>query len=65
MWLNLRFFHLTSTATQFKYMNFSRNGNERSSIKCKNKGIAVNKYEEWLNVISTLIFGVLMKNIKI
>jgi hypothetical protein len=39
MGLNLRFFHLTSTATPIEYMNFSRNGNERSSIESKNKGI--------------------------
>jgi hypothetical protein len=51
--LNLRFSHLTSTATPFKQMNFSRNGNKRSSIESKNKGIAVIKYQEWLNVIST------------
>jgi hypothetical protein len=31
--------HLTSIATPFKYMNFSRNGNKRSSIENKNKGI--------------------------
>jgi hypothetical protein len=64
MVLNLRFSNLTSTATPFKHVNFSRNGNKRSSINSKNKGIAVFKYQQWLNVISTLAFGVLMKNIK-
>jgi hypothetical protein len=34
-----RFSHLTSTATLFKYMIFSRNGNKQSSIESKNKGI--------------------------
>jgi hypothetical protein len=37
MRLNLRFSHLTSTATLFKHMNYSRNGNKRSSIESKNK----------------------------
>jgi hypothetical protein len=37
--LNLRFSHLTSTATPFKHMNFSRNGHKRSSIESINKGI--------------------------
>jgi hypothetical protein len=58
MGLNLGFSHLTSSATQFKHMNFSRNGNIWSSIESKNKGIAVIKYQEWLNVRSTLVFGV-------
>jgi hypothetical protein len=39
MGLNLRFSHLTSTATPFKHMNLSQNGNKRSSIESKNKGI--------------------------
>jgi hypothetical protein len=63
--LNLRFLHLTSTATPFKHMNFIRNGNKRSSIEIKNKGIAVINYQEWLNVILTLLFGVLMQKLKI
>jgi hypothetical protein len=46
-------------------MNFSQNGNKRSSIESKNKGIAVIEYQEWLNVISTLVFGVRMQKIKI
>jgi hypothetical protein len=58
MGLNLRFSHLTLTATSFKHMNFNRNENKRSSIESKNKGIAVIKYQEQLNVISTLVFGV-------
>jgi hypothetical protein len=37
--MQLRFSHLTSTATLFKHMNFSRNGNKRSSIESKNKEI--------------------------
>jgi hypothetical protein len=36
-----------------------------SSIESKNKGIDVIKYQEWLNVISTLVFDVLMQKIKI
>jgi hypothetical protein len=47
----LRFYHLTPTATPFKHMNFNRNGNKRSFIESKNKGIAVMKYQEWLDVI--------------
>jgi hypothetical protein len=39
MGLNLRFSHLTPTATPFKHMNFSRNGNKQSSIESKNKEI--------------------------
>jgi hypothetical protein len=39
MGLFLRYTNLTSTATPFKYMDFSRNGNKRSSIESKNKGI--------------------------
>jgi hypothetical protein len=58
MGLNSGFFHLTSTGTPFKQMNFIRNGNKRSSIDSKNKGIAVIKYQEY---ISTLVFGKLMK----
>jgi hypothetical protein len=65
MGLNLRFSHLTSTSAPFKHMNFSRNGNKRSSIKSKNKDIAVIKFQEWLNVMSTLVFDVLMQTIKI
>jgi hypothetical protein len=84
MGLNLRFTHLTSTATPFKHMKFSRNGNKRSSIEIKYKGIGHQmvihlkqmyrseiielrslkiffENQEWLNVISTLVFGVLMK----
>jgi hypothetical protein len=61
MGLNLRFFHLKATATPFKHMNFIRNGNKRSSIENQNNGIAVINYEQWSNVISTLVFGVLMK----
>jgi hypothetical protein len=49
MGLSLRFSHLTSTATPFKHMNFSQNGNKRSSIESINKRIAVIKYQEWLN----------------
>jgi hypothetical protein len=64
MVLNLRFSNLTSTATPFKHVNFSRNGNKRSSIKSKNKGIAVFKYQKLLNFISTLAFGALMKKHK-
>jgi hypothetical protein len=45
-------------------MNFSRNGNKRSSIESKNKAIAFIKYQELLNVISILVFGVLMQKIK-
>jgi hypothetical protein len=45
-------------------MNFIRNGNKRSSIETKNKGIAVINYQEWLNVILTLLFGVLMQKLK-
>jgi hypothetical protein len=52
MALNLRFPHLISTATPFKHMNFSQNGNKWSFIESKNKIIA----------ISTFIFGVLIKN---
>jgi hypothetical protein len=55
MGLNLRFSNLTSTATPFEHVNFSRNGNKRSSIKSKNKGIISTP------PISTLAFGVLMK----
>jgi hypothetical protein len=39
MGLNLRFYRLTSTATPFKHMNFSQNGNKRSNIEIKNEGI--------------------------
>jgi hypothetical protein len=39
MGLNLRFSHLTTAATPFKHMNFSRKGNKRSPIESKNKGI--------------------------
>jgi hypothetical protein len=35
----LRFSHLTSTATPFKHMNFSRSRNQRSFVESKNKGI--------------------------
>jgi hypothetical protein len=54
MGLNLRFSHSTLTETPFKHMNFSRNGNKRSSIESRNKGIADIKYQDWLNVITTL-----------
>jgi hypothetical protein len=51
MRLNLRFSHLISTATPFKHMHLSRNGNKRSSIESKNKGIVhenvILKYQEW------------------
>jgi hypothetical protein len=57
MELILRFYHLTSTATPFKHMKCNRNGNKRSSIESENKGIADMKYQEGLNVISTLVFG--------
>jgi hypothetical protein len=63
MELNLRFSDLTST--QFKHMNFSRNGKKRSSIESQNKGIAVIKCFKCLNFISVLIFGVVMQKIKI
>jgi hypothetical protein len=33
------FSHLISTETPLKNMNLSRNGNKRSSIEIKNKGI--------------------------
>jgi hypothetical protein len=49
MGLNSRFSHLTSTATPFKHLHFSRNGIERSSIESKNKGIAVIFYSGILN----------------
>jgi hypothetical protein len=39
MELQLRFSHLTTIATPFKHMNFSRNGNKGNSIESKNKGI--------------------------
>jgi hypothetical protein len=53
MGLNLRFSLLNATATPFEHMNFIRNGNKRSSIESQNNGIAVMKYEQWSNVIST------------
>jgi hypothetical protein len=37
MGLNLRFPHLTSTATPFKHMNFSRIRNKWSCIESKTK----------------------------
>jgi hypothetical protein len=39
MELQLRFSHLTTIATPFKHMNFSRNGNKWNSIESKNKRI--------------------------
>jgi hypothetical protein len=51
MRLNFRFPHLTSTATPFKHLNFSRNGNKRSSIESKNKGNwSINGYPFAANV---------------
>jgi hypothetical protein len=44
MRLNLRFSHLTSTATPFKHKNISKNENKRNSIEIQNKGIAVIRY---------------------
>jgi hypothetical protein len=35
--LNLRFSHLTSTATSFKHMNFSGNGKNGVPLKLKTK----------------------------
>jgi hypothetical protein len=61
MGLILQLSHLTSTATPFNQMNLSRNGNKWSSIEINNKRTAVIKYQEWLNVISTLGFGGLIK----
>jgi hypothetical protein len=62
MGLNLRFSQLTSTATLLKHLSFSPSF--RSDIIHLRSLKIFFEYQDWLIVISTLVFGVRMNKNK-